>query len=75
MKTTKKDIQKKPVDLTQIRFNRGRQLNVYNSAQINAAGGIAAFSKLIGNDKPIEAPNIEFTEEEWEEIEKILKQD
>lgn len=74
MKTIKKDIQK-VADLTQIRFKRGKQLNVYNSAQINAAGGIAAFSKLIGNDKPIEPPNIEFTDEEWKEIEKILKQD
>ena len=49
-------------------------LNVYNSDQINAAGGIEAFNKLIGNDKPIEVPKIEFTNEEWEEMERILKQ-
>lgn len=68
----KKGHSKKTVDLMPIQFNRGRQLNVYNSEQINAAGGIAAFSKLIGNDKPIEAPNIEFTNEEWEEMLKCL---
>jgi hypothetical protein len=56
-------------------FKKTHGLNVYNSDQINAAGGIEAFNKLIGNDKPIEAPKIEFTDAEWEEMEKILKQD
>jgi hypothetical protein len=50
-------------------------LNIYNADQINAAGGIEPFNRLIGNDKPIEVPKIEFTDEEWREIEKILKQD
>jgi hypothetical protein len=56
-------------------FKKSNGLNVYNSDQINAAGGIEAFNKLIGNDKPIAAPKIEFTDAEWDEIEKILKQD
>jgi hypothetical protein len=55
-------------------IKRGHGLNVYNADQINAAGGIVAFNELIGNDKPIEAPNIEFTDEEWKEMERILKQ-
>ena len=56
-------------------IKRGHGLNIYNADQINAAGGIEAFNKLIGNVKPIEAPNIEFTDEEWKEMERILKQD
>ncbi|MCX8491258.1 MAG: hypothetical protein ORN54_09350 [Cyclobacteriaceae bacterium] len=56
-------------------FKKGHELNFYNSDQIKAAGGIEAFNKLIGNDKPIEVPKIEFTDTEGEEIEKILKQD
>jgi hypothetical protein len=60
---------------TTVVFKKGRGLNLYNSDEINAAGGIKAFSKLIGNDKPIEVPKIEFTDEDWMEIEKILKQD
>ncbi len=32
------------------------------------AGGLAAFSKLIGNDKPIKLIPIEFTEAEWDEM-------
>lgn len=56
-------------------FKKGHELNVYNSDQINAAGGIEAFNKLIGNDKTIEAPKIEFTDAEWEEMEKLLRQD
>jgi hypothetical protein len=63
----------KNVSITTIKKTHG--LNVYNSDQINAAGGIEAFNKLIGNDKPIEVPKIEFTDAEWEEMEKILKQD
>jgi hypothetical protein len=63
----------KNVSITTIKKAHG--LNVYNSDQINAAGGIEAFNKLIGNDKPIEVPKIEFTDAEWEEMEKILKQD
>jgi hypothetical protein len=58
-----------------IAFKKSHGLNVYNSDQINAAGGIEAFSKLIGNDKPIEPPKIEFTKEEWEEMDRILKRD
>ena len=56
-------------------MRKSHGLNIYNSNQINAAGGIEAFSKLIGNDKPIEAPKILFTNEDWHEIERILKQD
>lgn len=65
------EIKKKTTDA----FKKPPGLNVYNSDQINAAGGIEAFSKLIGNDKQIEVPKIQFTDEEWDEMEKILKQD
>ncbi|MBC7891154.1 MAG: hypothetical protein H7Y12_02990 [Sphingobacteriaceae bacterium] len=43
-------------------------LNVYNSEQIQAAGGLEAFNTLIGNDKPKIWPTIEFTDDEWKEM-------
>jgi hypothetical protein len=55
-------------------LSKGHGFKVYNSSQINAAGGIEAFNKLIGNNKEIEAPKIDFTDNEWIEMEKILKQ-
>ncbi len=47
-------------------------LKIYSPSDIMKAGGIAAFSKLIGNDKPIAPPHIHFTEEEWNEMMKHL---
>ncbi len=44
------------------------KLNLYSPDDIMKAGGLAAFSKLIGNDKPIKLIPIEFTEAEWEEM-------
>ena len=55
-------------------LKKGQELNIYGSTQINGAGGIEAFNKLIENDKPIKVPKIEFTDQEWEEMEMILKQ-
>jgi hypothetical protein len=49
-------------------FQPGVRLNVYNSEQVNALGGIDAFSKAIGNDKPIPVPDFGFTSEEWEQM-------
>lgn len=43
-------------------------LNVYNSEQIAAAGGLEAFNKLIGNDQPKQWPKIEFSSEQWDEM-------
>ena len=43
-------------------------LKIYSPSDIMKAGGIAAFSKLIGNDKPIKLIPIDFTEEEWDEM-------
>ena len=44
------------------------RLKLYSPDDIMKAGGIAAFSKLIGNDKPIKLIPIKFTEDEWEEM-------
>jgi hypothetical protein len=49
-------------------FQPGARLNVYTSKQVNALGGIDAFSKAIGNDKPIAVPDFGFTSEEWDEM-------
>ncbi len=42
------------------------KLNVFNAEQIGAAGGIEAFSKLIGNETAKQWPVLDFSEEEWE---------
>ncbi|MCS6283748.1 MAG: hypothetical protein HUM72_24820 [Dolichospermum sp.] len=55
-------------------LKKGQELNIYGSKQINGAGGIESFNKLIENDKSIKVPKIEFTDQEWEEMEMILKQ-
>ncbi|MBC7921327.1 MAG: hypothetical protein H7Z75_09595 [Ferruginibacter sp.] len=49
-------------------FQPGIRLNVYNSEQINALGGIEAFSKAIGNNQPIVIPDFGFTDQEWEQM-------
>lgn len=48
------------------------KLNLYSPSDIMKAGGIEAFSKLIGNDKPISPPDIHFTEEKWNDMMKHL---
>ncbi|AFK04256.1 hypothetical protein Emtol_3123 [Emticicia oligotrophica DSM 17448] len=48
------------------------KLNLYSPDDIIKAGGLAEFSKLIGNDKPISPPHIHFTDEEWNEMMKFL---
>jgi hypothetical protein len=50
------------------------QINVFSSKDINSVGGIEEFSKLIGNDKPIPVPTIEFSDEEWSQMEELLKE-
>ncbi|MCU0447619.1 MAG: hypothetical protein MUF58_21555 [Arcicella sp.] len=42
--------------------------NIYKPKDIVAVGGIEKFSQLIGNDKEIELPKFDFTEQEWEEM-------
>ena len=44
------------------------RLKLYSPDDIMKAGGLAAFSKLIGNDKPIKLIPIGFTDEEWDEM-------
>lgn len=44
------------------------KLNLYSPDDIMKAGGLAAFSKLIGNDKQIAPISLGFTEAEWEEM-------
>ncbi len=48
------------------------KLNLYSPDDIMKAGGLATFSKLIGNDKPIAPPNIHFSDKEWDEMMKHL---
>ena len=43
-------------------------MNLYSTDDIMKAGGIEAFSKLIGNDKPIKPIPLGFSEEEWEKM-------
>ncbi|MCU0446261.1 MAG: hypothetical protein MUE85_15245 [Microscillaceae bacterium] len=69
MKTTKIAKEYKPQTINPT------QLNIYNPKEIMSVGGIEIFSKMIGNDKPIQIPSIEFTQEEWDEIERLLNID
>jgi hypothetical protein len=56
------------------RMKKGK-LNIYNSKQINAVGGIESFLDIIGSDKPIEIPPFDFTEKEILEMDELMKED
>lgn len=56
------------------RMKKGK-LNIYNSKQINALGGIETFLDLIGSDKPIEIPAFDFSEKELLEMDELMKED
>ena len=56
------------------RMKKGK-LNIYNSKQINALGGIETFLDLIGSDKPIEIPVFDFSEKELLEMDELMKED
>jgi hypothetical protein len=53
---------------------KATRLNIYNSTQIKAVG-IEAFLDLVCEKEPIAPPDLGFTEEEWDEMEKLLKED
>jgi hypothetical protein len=56
------------------RMKKGK-LNIYNSKQINATGGMESFLDSIGSDKPIEIPQFNFSEKELFEMDKLMKED
>jgi hypothetical protein len=56
------------------RMKKGR-LNIYNSKQINAVGGIESFLDLIGSDKPIEIPQFDFSEKELLEMDELMREE
>ena len=51
------------------------QLNIYNEQQIKAAGGVDALSDVIHYEKPQTWPTMDLTEEEWNNLERLLKED
>ncbi|MFN8347609.1 MAG: hypothetical protein U0X91_21575 [Spirosomataceae bacterium] len=55
-------------------MQKGR-LNIYNEQQIKAAGGVDALSNAINYKKPQNWPTMDFTEEEWNHLERLLKED
>ena len=44
------------------------QINVYYSNDVQAAGGMNAFLKLIGSDESKKLPEIDFSEDEWNQM-------
>ncbi|GAB3519102.1 hypothetical protein [Emticicia fontis] len=72
METTKTNRPQRRSKKTFIPKSKDPELNLYSPSDIIKAGGIEAFSKLIGNDKPIPPPGIHFTEEKWDDIMKYL---
>lgn len=67
------------------KFNKNKEdkpvrkaLKVYSPDEVVKAGGADKFAKKIGHvplTKRTDVPTIDFTEEEWEEVEKTLKND
>lgn len=51
------------------------KLNIYSPQQINAVGGIEKFLDLVAQKEPISIPDFGFTEAEWKEMEKFLRDD
>jgi hypothetical protein len=58
-----------------IPFMKKGKLNIYTPEQINALGGMNGFLDVIASKKPIKIPTIEFSEKEWDDMEKLLKED
>ena len=56
------------------RMKKGK-LNIYNSKQINAIGGMESFLDSIGSDEPIEIPQFDFSEKELLEMDELMKED
>ena len=63
------------VNSTEIPRMKKGKLNIYNSTQINALGGIESFLDLISSDKPIEIPTFDFSEKELLEMDELMKED
>lgn len=53
---------------------KATRLNIYNSTQIKTVG-IEVFLDLVCEKEPIAPPDLGFTEDEWDEMEKLLKED
>lgn len=51
------------------------KLNIYNSKQINAVGGIESFLDLIGSDESIEILQFNFSEKELFEMDELIKEE
>lgn len=62
------EVVKKKLKKPFIPRSKDPKLNLYSPDDIMKAGGLAAFSKLIGNDKPLAPISLGFTEVEWEEM-------
>jgi len=60
-------------EITIPKLKRG-QLNIYDSTQIKAVG-VETFLNLICEKEPIQPPDLGFTDAEWDEMEKLLKED
>jgi hypothetical protein len=58
-----------------IPFMHKGQLNIYNEQQIKAAGGVDALSDVIHYEKPQSWPTMDLTDEEWNNLEQLLKED
>jgi hypothetical protein len=67
------------------KFNKDKEvkparkpLKIYSPDEVVKAGGADKFARKIGHiplTKRTDIPSIEFTDEEWAEVEKIMKND
>lgn len=59
----------------QVASNKVDTTTTYSFDQIRSQGGIDAFSAAIGNAKSIKAPSLEFTDDEWTQMNADLTND
>lgn len=51
------------------------KLNIYSPEQVKQAGGIENFLNIVALKEPITIPDLGFSEEQWNEMEKLLRDD
>ncbi|MCU0325371.1 MAG: hypothetical protein MUF45_08985 [Spirosomaceae bacterium] len=65
---------KKIANIPILPIQKGK-LNIYSPEQIKRVGGIENFLDLVALKEPINIPDLGFTEEQWDEMEKLLRDD
>lgn len=65
----------KKIDSSAIPPIQKGKMNIYSPEQIRRAGGVENFLDLIALKEPIHIPDLGFTDDQWDEMEKLLRDD